>query len=534
MRGLAGLAVVLGYSTCAVAEVPVARFDFDISAPQRGAFAPNADGLRLPVTAVVVDGASAYLPEDFAPLLTTVVGRDSTMAEIAAVAEAIEAKYRADGFLLVRAAVPAQRPTGGVFHIVVTEETIGAVVIQGVEGATKARLEALLVPLLTERPVRAATVERALLLANDLPGLKVSSTVQSAGDDGLAADLVVTATETAFEATVTADNSSSRYAGPWLFSADVTANSPTGHGEQLALGATLSVDATQTRAFRGRWSQPLGTDGLQATTSIAVGRYEGGYTMRVYGEQEHTLHIAERVSWPILRSRERTIALEGGFAYNDIIVDMNGSNAYTDHWRVASLGLTWREGGWAGAGTTSLSLAVAQGLPILGASERGDLSLSRDGEGDPQFTKLTFEASGKWWLDSSWAVHMALAGQYAFSTTVEAEEFSLGGYRFGRGFDPSSLLGDCGIGETLELQYQFSTDLLADSPIQLFAFLDHGQIWDLPENYTSSLASTGIGIRTNVFGSLFLAVQLAHPLYGPDSTVANDPVRPYVSAVVRF
>lgn len=534
MRRLAGTAVVLGYSTCAAAEVPVARFDFNVSAPQRGAFSRDVDSLHLPVTAVVVDGATAYLPEDFAPLLTKVVGRAATVAEIAAIAEAIEAKYRADGYLLVHAVVPAQQPTGGKFHIIVTEETIGAVMIEGVEGATKERLEALLAPLLAERPVRADTVERALLLANDLPGLKVSGTVRPAGDGEPAADLVVTATEKAFDATITADNSSSRYAGPWLFSADVAANSPTGHGEQLALGATLSADATQTRSFRGRWSQPLGSNGIQATTSVAVGRYEGGYTMRVYGEQEHTLQIAERVAWPVLRSRERTVVLEGGFTLNDTAVDMDGQNSYTDHWRVANVGLTWREGGWVGSGTTFLSLGVAQGLPVLGAGAPDNLSLSREGKGDPLFTKLVFEAGGKWWFDSAWSVQAALAGQYGFSTLLEGEEFSVGGYRFGRGFDPSSMLGDRGIGGTVELQYQFSTDLFGDGTAQLFTFLDHGRVWEPQDDIAESLMSTGVGIRANLFGNLSLALQLAHPLYGPDSTVANDPVRPYLTAMVRF
>lgn len=535
IRQLTGAVAILSYSTIAAADIPVAQIDFSFPAPQRSVYPRDVDFLRLPVTAVIVDGSSAYLPEDFTPLIAKVVGRDATVRDIVAVADAIEAKYRADGYLLVHAVVPAQQPAGGVFHITVTEESISTVVIQGVEGAVKDRLAAILAPVLVEHPLRAATVERVLLLANDLPGLKVSGLVRPAGDGGLTADLLVTVTETPFEVAVSADNASSRYAGPWLLSADVTANSPTGHGEQLSVGITVSPDAQETQALRARWLQPLGSNGLYTSTSLAVGRYEGGYTMQIYGEQARTLQIAERVGWPILRGRERNLVLEGGFTYNDNAVDMSGSNYYTDHWRVANLGLSWREAGWMASGTTTLSLGVVQGLPILGASEAGSAALSRNGRADPNATKLVAEAAGRWWLDSAWSAYVALGGQYSFSPVVEAEEFMVGGNRFGRGFDPSSLLGDHGIGETIELQYQFSAEPVIDGTLQLFAFLDHGQIWSLTGDATaSSLMSTGIGIRANLFSHVSLTLQLAHPLYGPDSTVGNDPVRPYVSAIVRF
>lgn len=529
---LAGGAVAFALAAPAMAAVPAAEFQFSFPAPHRNPIPRDVDTLALPVADIVVDGSTVFSRSDVAPLMAPLAGGRATMDDIIGVAEAIEAKYRAAGYLLVRAFVPRQEPKGDVFHITVVEGALRDVVVEGVQGAQAARLAAVLEPVRAQRPLRAATVERVLLLANDLPGLTVSGLVRPARDAEGEADLVVTAAANPVEVSATVDNWSSRYAGPWQATADVAANDLLGRGEQLTLGVTASPTLQKTRAIRGRWLQPVGSDGLFLTTYAQGERDLAGFTLREYGEVTRSVTLGQRAAWPLVRSRTNNLVLDGGIAVRSTTVEMQNSEYYGDRWRVVDAKLSWAQSGWLGA-SSSLSADVSHGLSMLGGSAKGAPTLSRL-RADPDFTKLVIDLKARWRLDSALSFYVAASGQYAFTPVFESEEFAAGASAFGRGYDPSAVLGDRGVGSTAEMQYDIPDTPWADA-VQGFAFVDHAKAWDAVEPETQPfLASTGIGARAWFGRGTSLTAQLAHPLHGPDSTVANSPVRPYLSLSTRF
>jgi hemolysin activation/secretion protein len=533
---IATAGVLLAVPAFAANETPGrAEFTFGFPAPQRSAIPRDIELVPLSISDIAIEGSTVFSRDDFAELTAPLIGHDGRITDILAVAEGIEAKYRAKGFLLARAVVPQQQPQNGVFRITIVEGYIREIVIDGIDGAARNRLAAVMAPIQSERPLRAATVERTLLLANDLPGLSVSGLVRPATDQPGAADLIITASESTVEFTAGIDNGQSRYAGPWQMTGDVAFNSVTGNGEQVTLGISTSPGWLKTRDFRLRYLQPVGTDGLFLTTYAQMGRDEAGYTMRDYGEMTRTVVLGQRAAYPLVRGRALNLVVDGGVAAKSTAVGLQGFDYYTDRWRVADVKGAWAQSGWLSTALSSLvSLDVSHGLNFAGGSQRGDANLSRS-RGDPGFTKAVADAKVKWRIDESWAAYGAVSGQYAFSPLLQGEEFTVGGTAFGRGFDAAAILADHGIGETAELQYDLPGEPVITGMLQGFYFVDHGRVWDLTEMKTSPfLLSTGLGLRAQFDNGIAMTTQLAHPLHGPANTVHNDPIRPYFSVSTHF
>jgi hemolysin activation/secretion protein len=121
----------------------------------------------------------------------------------------------------------------------------------------------------------------------------------------------------------------------------------------------------------------------------------------------------------------------------------------------------------------------------------------------PDFTKVTIDASRQQPLTDKLGLLLAASGQYAANSLLSYEQFGFGGARFGRGYDPSQLLGDSGIAGKIELQYTESPGLTWLEMCQLYAFYDAGRVFDRGAGESGvsprrSATSTGVGLRSNV------------------------------------
>ncbi len=121
-----------------------------------------------------------------------------TLEVVYDIAKRITAKYGADGYVLSRAIVPPQELTPG-------GATIRIQVIEGYVSKVEWPREKLAryrdffsdytAKIVADRPTNIRTLERYLLLANDLPGLKFTTTLQPSKTEQGAAVLVVEVTE---------------------------------------------------------------------------------------------------------------------------------------------------------------------------------------------------------------------------------------------------------------------------------------------------------------------------------------------------
>src|SRR5690606_4151163 len=130
------------------------------------------DGTRFLVSEFRVTGGEHFSPSELEDLVADLAGAELTLAELQAAAAGITNHYRAHGFAVARAYLPAQEIVQGVVTIAVLEGTLGDHELENQSLVADARLNAVVAAANPQgEPIRSASVDRALLILSDMPGV---------------------------------------------------------------------------------------------------------------------------------------------------------------------------------------------------------------------------------------------------------------------------------------------------------------------------------------------------------------------------
>lgn len=484
----------------ALPPTPQENFDFFIQTPERAPVPRAEDQLVFKLNGIQIQGATVYSDADLRPLYAGLIGHEVKLTDILGVADAIEAKYREAGYILTRAYVPPQHVSNGVFTISVVEGYVAAIDTQGGSPATQRQVAEYLNPVTQGRPLQLRGMERALLLANDIPGVAASGVLRPSPSVPGASDLVVTIVPTPVTAGLSIDNRGSKYAGPWLLHGDAEVNGITGPDQFYANVSSVPNSLEKIYGLM-RYLHTIGPDGVSVSL-VASGSYgQPGSTFAPFDLITDSFAIGPRVRYPFLRTRDQSIYIEAGLAWKEEDVSFFGQPFTHDQWWAADTALTWTQTGFYN-GNTTVTGGVTQGVPMLGASPNGSSDQSRpDAHND--FTKLTLSGQRIQTLYGPVNLAVNVIGQYAFEPVVVGEQALFGGDTIGRGYDPDIIDGDNGFGGSLELRYDYRpTNLPNYLPVtfvQPYLFYDAAAVWDRIANSFAgtgeSLSSTGIGVR---------------------------------------
>jgi hemolysin activation/secretion protein len=491
-----------------------------VMVPQRNA-APvvmpeNAATTQVDVVAITLDGVTAYPDGALASLYGNLIGQRVALSEVFAAAARIEARYRADGFPLARVIIPAQDVPDGRYHIRIVEGFVSEIVIDGNPGAVRGLIQKLLAPVMRSKPARMADIERALLLANDLPGYQVTSTLTPDAATPGAAKLIVSVQQKRVDVFATLNNRGSRAAGPLTGTIGTSLNNlgsfgghvgalyyTTFNGEQNF--AELSVD--------GR----VGSKGLKLRGWASYGTSSPGSILAPLDIKSRSLLAGIGFEYPIVRSRALNISAHGSLEFSRDRTRILGTPISEDRQRALRLGFDvsgrdhWN-------GFTSIGVTLHKGLDIMNASHDGEaIPQSRLG-GRSDFFKLTATASRvqQLWTgqSSSLTLVASASAQFAGDDLLSLEQFHVGGEQFGRGFNPAQISGDNGFGGALELQF---TNYTAIGPIngqQFYAFIDGAKVRDRGTVNWQRYQSAGGGVRFDLGKNLSGQFEVAVPYKG--------------------
>jgi hemolysin activation/secretion protein len=144
------------------------------------------------------------------------IGKPVTLQDVYDLAQRITAKYGAEGYVLSRAIVPVQEldPNGAVVNIQVVEGYIETVEWPPQLSAYRDFFSYYASRITAERPVNIRTIERYLLLAGDLPGLKFKNSIKPHPTKVGAAILVVEVTRKPIDFFGRFDNRGTHARGP--------------------------------------------------------------------------------------------------------------------------------------------------------------------------------------------------------------------------------------------------------------------------------------------------------------------------------
>ncbi|MBL8696755.1 MAG: ShlB/FhaC/HecB family hemolysin secretion/activation protein, partial [Alphaproteobacteria bacterium] len=499
--------------------------------------APAEPAALTPFTlaGVVVDGATAIDPVRFVPLYESMIATTVTADDLARLTRAIGDAYRDAGYALATAYIPAQAITAGVVHVRVVEGHVESIAFGGGPGDA-AIVRHTLRAVTAERPLTLATLERRLLLLNDIPGVRVADARMRAVDvERGAYELILDLRAVPFDALATLDNRGTRSNGPWQLWAGGGANLLLGDGAWRVHAGALTNPASprEIRYGTAGVQRTLGSNGTMLRAMVGASDNVAGKPLSDSGVETASLRFIAGASHPLLRSRTRSLWVTGSFDVQRATENRFGADWSRDDLRVlrASTYL-FQADPW--GGENGLNLEGSLGLDILGASSAGIDRSRSDASG--RFAKLRADAVRTQRLFGPFSAQLQLSGQIANRSLLSAEEFSLGGARYGRAFEPSELAGDRGWAGSAELRWSNPVRFDERVETELFAFADTGVVWNdqLGKDPREHLSSAGAGVRLRFQSWIRVAAEVATPLDSSSRDLRRQGPRAFLSVAFEY
>ena len=484
----------------------------DLTQPAQPGASPAVD---VPVRSVAIVGATAFPSATLQHLTDGLTGSSVPVAKIEAARAALLSLYRGAGFVLT--SVNARVSPAGDLRFNVIEGRIAEVKLEGDIGPAGVQVLRFLNHLTQEPVIDNATLERWLLLAQDVPGVTLHAVLQPSADDPGAITLVAQVQRQAVNGLLTADNRAFRQTGPQEGLLIFDFNSFTQLGEKTE--ASIYHTNGNTQNF-GQVSSEffVGGSGLRVRIYAGTGQATPSDFLRIIDYKGFTTTFGLGATYPLIRARQQTLNLVGNLdaVETEIRTDsgLNGQaqRASRDSLRIVRFGAEYAvQDSIAGDSRPALNFAsfrVSQGLTFLGGTGNGNATPGRQNE-KVDFTKVTAELSRTQtlfepWAGASVALKARLVGQGSGDVLPPSEKYFLGGSEINRGFYSGEVTGDNALAGSLELQLNTGLNLAFYGypvPItaQFYIFYDRGKTW---ENQTVDpnvrLSSEGIGGRFNI------------------------------------
>ncbi len=493
--------------------------------PPPVAEAPAAGGPTFTLEGLDVQGSTVYGAADFDALVADSIGQPVDFAGLRTITDRIEALYRDDGFLAVRAVVPAQRIAGGRVRIEVIEASVREVVIQGELGRAEPEVRRILSQLIDRKPLSSVDTERQLLLARDLPGVSLLAALRPRGNEAPGElVLLVEGALTAVDGFLSFSNFASDFAGPFVATLGGSVNSLAFSGDRLQLVGLAALDPGEELLGQLIYDVPLVVDGLRLRVSASNSISESGAELEPLDIDYRSEIIRAGLEYQLIRSRARTVSVGGGLEYVH-----QESNALIEAIEVdEDLRVLFFEAGLVESdvfgGTLDAGVEVRHGLNVLGANERGDDNLTGVGDTNPQFVSAGFDFLYGRALPAGFSLQSELSAQVSSGSLPTFERFSLGNYTIGRGFDPGSLTGDHGVAASVTISYALDLPEIPNvSGTELFSFVDTGRVFSEGLSGSAGLTSWGAGARWQLFEQVSAEVFLAVPVQASDIVQDDNP-----------
>jgi hemolysin activation/secretion protein len=515
-------------------QQPAGEVTPQISIPQTAISGKLAQQFTL--KNVEIDDMTVYKKGTFDSLYAGKVGQTVTLAEAREIARGITSRYRTDGYVLSQAVIPNQDLTKGTLKIRMVEGFVDKVYVENDRPNSDRRhlIEGYAHKINAMRPLNTKTLERYMLLISDLPGVTARAIIRPSPATFGAADLVIKVSNKVWEGSFTSDNRGNKFIGPYQEQLTLTENSLAGIGERTTIRGINSIPVSQLHFFDVQNEEQLDTEGTKLTFLYSNARTHPGDILKPLDLVGTSDEYAVTLSHPFLRTRAENLTGRLMFDAHDTENDSLGVRLSNDRVRAFRLGGTYDTGDkWGGVDLADIS--ISQGVSWFAATEGLDTS-SPNAIRD--FTKENISLSRIQTLPHGFSLLTAGEGQYSPHPLFTSEQFTLGGVGFGQAYDSGELAGDSGIAGKIELRYGHDVGYRYLDSYQLYGYYDIGTVWleqtapGVQDQF--SLASTGVGIRTNFTSNLYGYVEVGFPLTRTVASEQNHDPRLFFSITGRF
>lgn len=496
------------------------RIDYDVAAPSLHIASAQAVRAAEPqvaqptqtqeymINSIIISGNKALPDTEFVDLIEEYSSRPLSQQDLSTLATRIAVRAQFQGYIFATATVPSQDLDLGVLRVNLNEGTIDEIRLEGAQDAAIARQ---LAPLQSGTPVTREQLERRLLLADDISGVRVIDTeFKQEGERGV---LIVKTRRTKTSAYVEARNNGSRQVGPIRARIDLDFNGLLNSADEVDVSfGTTPLQPSELQFARGSYKIVVDASGLELGAHLSYSSTEPGDFLAQREIEGRFLRAGVSAQYPLKRSRDLSVWVVGEFEVTDLRQNREGQLARRDRVPTVSAGLYSR--GKLAGGRFNGRLMATRGLDVLSATAPGDPRATRL-DASARFTSLNGFFSWSRSLAGSFSVALGARGQLAADPVLATEDIGIGGTSFLRGYDFNERSGDSGIMGFSELRYNWRGKGFWLPRGQAYVFADGGVVSNLENGFGSgSLASAGGGLRLDVTRDLDLGVEVAVPLTG--------------------
>lgn len=415
-------------------------------------------------------GNTLLSSEELIAALTPLIGRPIDFALLQSSTVLLADLYRSKGWV-VQTNLPAQDIDKGTVTIEIMEAVFGQTLISG-SPATLVSQENILNIFSSQQEagqfLNIHSIDRALLLADDLPGVTVSGALAQGAKVGQTDLVLQIADEPRLSASASSDNTGAVSTGNKRIMGLITLNSPTLRGDFLSLNAMVSEGSGYAR---GAYGLPLGYDGWRL--GVNASRLDYHLISASYKDlnaKGNSTTSGVDLNYPWVRSRS--------FNFNvNLSADKKEYNNFssgtsTSAYKNIPVSLTLSGNSFDSlgqGGANSFSLAMTSGKLNLNGSptQKSDASTTQSA-GD--YKKIRYVLSRQQHLDTSVSLYGSFSGQLANKNLDSSEKFYLGGSSGVRAYPSSEGGGTLGQMINIELRWQ-----LPDS-WSITGFYDYGRV----------------------------------------------------------
>jgi hemolysin activation/secretion protein len=473
--------------------------------PSPSKAAAQASSVQVHVVGFKVHGVKQFSESEVTLILRDYVGRKLSTADIHAAANTLMEHYRKAGYMLSKVFVPPQS-FSDIVRLDVEEGSLESNGIEVKNTGTRVKddiVQSILNQhLYSDRPLKRHDLERALLLADDLPGVQVGSVVYPGTEVGTARLRAVMSDEPLVTGNIDVDNFNNRQLGQERLGTTLYFNSPSGVGDQVV--TRLVTSGSRSNYGYLNYLRPVGSSGLRLGGSIDYFTYDASTLYNQGDIKGHANDTRIYMAYPLVRSRHANLNLRTDFSHYQI-VDRNPNNPSF----VAQLANPFAETkrrlntlhvslsgdakpDFMPGSTTLFDISLIGGkLDIAGDSNYKvyDANGAKTAGG---FARLSYDVEHLQHLSGTWSAYGKLSGQLASGNLDSSQRFYLGGATSLAGFPTAEASGDQGSEVHLELRRDVTAPWGGNLQLGVF----YGRGWLKRAKNPQSVADNHISLQS--------------------------------------